>query len=114
MLEFIEQSTDYLIMAINKKLKQNKETKLFFKEVKQKIEEEHKIEKAKLQLINDLQKNCLLKEKVEKRFNKIYFLPHRKQNVTEFRPKKENKINKEIHKEPNIQDYLYDYEKNEN
>lgn len=113
MLEFIEQTSDYLIMTIKTKLNQNKETKLLFKEINSKIEDEHKLEKAKMQLMNDLKKNNLLEEKVEKRYNKIYFLPLRKLNITQFRTKKKKKINKEILKEPTIRDYLYNEEKSE-
>jgi hypothetical protein len=71
MLEFIELTVDYLIMSINKKMKQNNEIKTFIKEFKSEIEKNHKIDKAKLQVLLDLKKIKSLEEKVDKRINKI-------------------------------------------
>ena len=78
MLEFIEQSVDYLINTFNSHINKSEAIKEFIKEVKMDIEKEHKIEKARLQMMKDLQKIKILKEKVEKRSNKIYFLPSKK------------------------------------
>ena len=111
MLEFIEQTADYLIMSINKKMNQSNEIKNFIKTIKSNIEKEHKLEKAKLQMLLDIKKSKLLQEKVSKRYNKIYFLPKRKTDLYEFKIKKEKtSSNKRIYKKDNIQDYLYDEE----
>ena len=108
MLEFIELTVDYLIMSINKKMKQNNEIKTFIKEFKSEIEKNHKIDKAKLQVLLDLKKIKSLEEKVDKRINKIYFLPKRRISLTEFRNKKvEKKTKKEIDKNNKIEDFLY-------
>ena len=111
MLEFIEQTSDYLIMSINKKMNQNNEIKAFIKTIKSNIEKEHKLEKAKIQMMLDMKNAQFLKEKVSKRYNKIYFLPKRKADLYEFKIKKqETSSNKRIFKKDNIQDYLYDEE----
>ena len=111
MLEFIEQTSDYLIMSINKKMNQNNEIKAFIKTIKSNIEKEHKLEKAKIQMMLDMKNAQFLKEKVSKRYNKIYFLPKRKADLYEFKIKKqETSSNKIIFKKDNIQDYLYDEE----
>jgi hypothetical protein len=111
MLEFIELTSDYLIMSINKKTNHNNEIKSFVKNLKSEIDNEHKLEKAKLQMLLDIKKSKLLQEKVSKRYNKIYFLPKRKTDLYEFKIKKEEtSSNKRIYKKDNIQDYLYDEE----
>jgi len=111
MLEFIELTADYLKMSINKKMKQNNEIKSFIKKIKTDIENKHKIEKAKLQVFLDFQKIKSLEKKVNKRINKLYFLPKRRISLTEFRNKKvEKKIEKEIYKENKIEDFLYSEE----
>ena len=111
MLEFIELTVDYLIMSINKKKNQGQEIKALVKNIKTNIDKEHKLEKAKMQIILDMKKINSLEEKVEKRYNKIYFLPNRKKNFTEFKfNKKEKNNNKNINKKHQIQDYLYNDE----
>ena len=111
MLEFIELTVDYLIMSINKKKNQGQEIKALVKNIKANIDKEHKLEKAKMQIILDMKKINSLEEKVEKRYNKIYFLPNRKKNFTEFKfNKKEKNNNKNINKKHQIQDYLYNDE----
>ena len=111
MLEFIELTVDYLIMTINKKKNQNQEIKTFVKNIKTNIDKEHKLEKAKMQMLLDIKKINSLEEKVEKSYNKIYFLPKRRMNVTEFKfTKKDKKSEKNINKNHHIQDYLYNDE----
>ena len=111
MLEFIELTADYLKMSLNKKMQQNDEIKSFIKKIKADIENKHKIEKAKLQVLLDFQKIKSLEKKVNKRINKLYFLPKRRISLTEFRNKKvEKKIEKEIYKENKIEDFLYSEE----
>ena len=111
MLEFIELTADYLKMSINKKMQQNNEIKAFIKKIKADIENKHKIDKAKLQVLLDFQKIKTLEKNVSKRINKIYFLPKRKISLTEFRNKKVEKIiEKEINKENKIEDFLYNEE----
>ena len=111
MLEFIELTVDYLIMSINKKKNQGQEIKALVKNIKANIDKEHKLEKAKMQIILDMKKINSLEEKVEKRYNKINFLPNRKKNFTEFKfNKKEKNNNKNINKKHQIQDYLYNDE----
>ena len=110
MLEFIEQTTDYLIMSIKKK-SQNNEIKQFIKTMKLNIEKEHKLEKAKLQMMIDIKKIISLEEKVNKRYNKIYFLQNRRKSLAEFKEKNKDKIrNIKINRKLNIQDFLYDEE----
>ena len=111
MLEFIELTADYLKMSLNKKMQQNDEIKSFIKKIKADIENKHKIEKAKLQVLLDFQKMKSIAKDVNKRINKIYFLPKRRISLTEFRNKKiEKKIENEINKENKIEDFLYNEE----
>ena len=108
MLEFIEQSVDYLINTFNSHINKSEEIKEFIKKVKMDIEKEHKIEKARLQMMIDLQKIKILKEKVEKRSNKIYFLPSKKIDLNKFKVKKVKIIvDKDLNRIPTIEDYLY-------
>ena len=108
MLEFVEQTIDYLINNLNYYMNQNEEIQDFIKNVKSDIEREHKIDKARIQMMLDLQKIKLLKEKVEKRSNKIYFLPSKKIDLSKFKLKKEKKIiDNYLDKIPTIEDYLY-------
>ena len=108
MLEFIEQTVDYLITNFNYYLNKNEEIQEFIKNIKSDIEKEHKIEKARLQMMIDLQKIKTLKEKVEKRSNKIYFLPSKKIDLNKFKIKKEKVIvDKDLNRIPTIEDYLY-------
>ena len=107
----IELTSDYLIMSINKKTNHNNEIKSFVKNLKSEIDNEHKLEKAKLQLMLDLKKINSLEEKIEKRYNKIYFLTKRRKNLKECKIKKQIKIaNLKINKNDNIQDFLYNEE----
>ena len=108
MLEFIEQSIDYLITNFNFYMNKNIEIQNLIKNVKNDIEKEHKIEKARIQMLIDLKKVKLLNEKVEKRSNKIYFLPSKKIDLNRFNFKTERKKrNKDMNRIPNIYDYLY-------
>ena len=108
MLEFIEQTIDYLITNFNYYLNKNEEIQEYIKKIKSDIEKEHKIEKARLQMMIDLQKIKTLKEKVEKRSNKIYFLPSKKIDLNKFKIKKEKVIvDKDLNRIPAIEDYLY-------
>ena len=108
MLEFIEQSIDYLITNFNFYMNKNEEIQTLIKNVKNDIEKEHKMEKAKIQMMIDLKKVKLLKEKVEKRSNKIYFLPSKKIDLNKFKFKTERKKgNKEKNRVSNIYDYLH-------
>jgi hypothetical protein len=108
MLEFIEQSIDYLITNFNFYMNKNIEIQNLIKNVKNDIEKEHKIEKARIQMLIDLKKVKLLNEKVEKRSNKIYFLPTKKIDLNKFKFKTERKKgNKDKNRMPNIYDYLH-------
>ena len=108
MLEFIEQTVDYLINKFNSYMGKNEEIQELIKKVKLDIEKEHKLEKARLQMMIDLQKITKLKEKVQKRSNKIYFLPTKKIDLSNFKIKTERKIeDKNLSKIPDIEDYLY-------
>ena len=108
MLEYIEQTIDYLMMKIKNYMTKNDNTSDFIKNVKLDIERGHKIDKAKIQMMLGLQKIQILKEKVEKRSNKIYFLPTKKIDLSTFRNKKKKiKIDKDLNKIPTIEDYLY-------
>ena len=108
MLEFIEQTVDYLINFFKYHLKKNEEIQELIKKVKSDIEKEHKLEKARLQMMIDFQKITKLKEKVEKRSNKIYFLPLKKIDLSNYKIKTERKItDKYLNRIPGIEDYLY-------
>ena len=108
MLEYIEQTIDYLMMKIKNYMTKNDNTSDFIKSVKLDIERGHKIDKARIQMMLGLQKIQILKEKVEKRSNKIYFLPTKKIDLSTFRNKKKKiKIDKDLNKMPTIEDYLY-------
>lgn len=113
MLEFIEQTANYLITNFNYYLSQSDEVQNVIKNINFEIEKEHKIEKSRMKMISDLQKINLLKEKVEKRRNKIYFLPTKKISMNRFNIKKERKtLDKNVEKgEITIADFLYN-EKN--
>ena len=111
MLEFIEQTVDYLIVSINKEMNKNNETKIFVKKFRLNIEKQHKIDKAKIQMMLDIKKSKFLAERVNKRYNKIYFLPKRKSDLNGYKFKNEEKTSRrEINKKHNIQDYLYSEE----
>ena len=111
MLEFIEQSIDYLITNFNNYINKNEEIREFIKIMKIEIEKQHKSEKARLQMIIDLEREQKLKEKVEKRMNKIYILPSKKIDLNKFKfnldRKKVINISNRI---PTIKDYLYNEE----
>ena len=114
MLEFIEQTVDYLINKINYYMNKSGEIKNYIAKVKLDIEKEHKIEKSRLQMMMDLQKIKTLKEKVEKRSNKIYFLPTKKIDINKLKIKKETiKLDKDKKIKDTIEDYLYN-EKEDN
>lgn len=106
-LAFIEQSIDYLISKFN--FYKDEESKELIKTIKNDIEKEHKMNKARIQKMIDLEKIKLLKEKVEKKSNKIYFLKSRKLDIYKFKLNKEKKVvDNDSNKIPTIQDYLYD------
>ena len=108
-LEFIEQSIDYLISKFNFYLNKDEESKELIKKIKNDIEKEHKMNKARIQKMIDLERIKLLKEKVEKKSNKIYFLKSRKLDLYKYKINKEKKIfDNDSNKIPTIQDYLYD------
>ena len=108
-LEFIEQSIDYLISKFNFYLNKDEESKELIKTIKNDIEKEHKMSKAKMQKMIDLERIKLLKEKVEKKSNKIYFLKSRKLDLYKFKLIKEKKVvDNDSNKIPTILDYLYD------
>jgi hypothetical protein len=108
-LEFVEQSIDYLISKFNFYLNKDEESKELIKKIKNDIEKEHKIRKAKIQKMIDLERIKLLKEKIEKKSNKIYFLKSRKLDLYKFKLNKEKKVvDNDSNKIPTIQDYLYD------
>ena len=108
MLEFIEQTVDYLITKFNYYLHKNEVIQEFIKKVKLDIEKDHKIKKAKIQMMIDLQKIQTLKDKVQKRSNKIYFLPTKKIDLSKFKIQKEKPFKDiDLNKIPTIQDYLY-------
>ena len=59
----------------------------------------------------DIKKIISLEEKVNKRYNKIYFLQNRRKSLAEFKEKNKDKIrNIKINRKLNIQDFLYDEE----
>ena len=108
MLEYIEQTIDYLRMKIKNYRDKSEKTYRFIKNVKLDIEREHKIDKARIQMILGLQKVQTLKEKVEKRSNKIYFLPTKKIDLNRLKNiKKEKIIHNNLNKVPSIKDFLY-------
>ena len=108
-LEFIEQSIDYLISRFNFYLNKDEESKELIKTIKNDIEKEHKMNKAKIQKTIDLERIKLLKEKVEKKSNKIYFLKSRKLDLYKFKFNQEKKVvDNDSNKIITIQDYLYD------
>ena len=108
-LEFIEQSIDYLISKFNFYLNKDEESKELIKKIKNDIEKEHKMNKARIQKMIDLERIKLLKEKVEKKSNKIYFLKSRKLDLYKFKLIKEKKgVDNDSNKIPTILDYLYD------
>ena len=112
MLEYVEQTIDYLINSINYYMNQNKDAKEYIKKVKFNIEKEHKIDKAKIQMMLDIKKIKLLKEKIEKRSNKIYFLQSKRLDLSQIKRKKEIKIiDSNLNKIPTIDDYLYNENK---
>ena len=114
MLEFIEQTIDYLISYFKYNMNKNEETQNFIKNVKSDIEKKHKIEKARLQMMIDMQKINILKEKIEKRSNKIYILPSKKIDMNQFKIYNRRKI---LNKNKNnriitIEDFLYNEKNN--
>ena len=84
------------------------------KKIKSEIEKEHKIEKNKKQREQEMIKLKKLKDQIEERNEKIYFVPKRNVNdFYEYVKKKDNKKNKNKKKikEPVFEDYMFDIEK---
>ena len=85
-----------------------------FKKIQSEIEKEHKIEKNKKQREQEMIKLKRLKDQIEERNEKIYFIPKRNCNdYYEYVKKKDDKKNKNKKKlkEPVFEDYMYDIEK---
>ena len=110
MLEYIEQVIDFLITKFIFYVNKGEDNKNLIKKIKNDIEKEHKVNKTKLLKFIDSEKIILLKEKLQKKNNKIYILNSRKINWSnKFKTSKSKKnIEKECKGEPTIQDYLYD------
>ena len=84
------------------------------KKIQSEIEKEHKIEKNRKQREQEMIKLKRLKEQIEERNEKIYFIPKRNCNdYYEYVKKKDDKKNKNKKKlkEPVFEDYMYDIEK---
>jgi hypothetical protein len=110
MLEYIEQVNDFLMTKIIFYVNKGEDNKNLIKKIKNDIEKEHKVNKTKLLKFIDSEKIILLKEKLQKKNNKIYILNSRKIDwYNKFKISKSKKnINKDSKGEPAIQDYLYD------
>ena len=110
MLEYIEQVIDFLITKFIFYVNKGEDNKNLIKKIKNDIEKEHKMNKTKLLKIIDSEKIRLLKEKLQKKNNKIYILNSRKLDLYDkFKISKSKKnINLESKGEPTIQDYLYE------
>ena len=111
MLKHTEISVDRLF-GIFKDYNKNKSVYHdLLKKIKNTIEKEHKIEKAKRQRDEQLMKLNKLKEQIEERNNKIYIKPTRKiDNYYQYVMKKHKKdVNDDDQfKEPLFVDFMYD------
>ena len=113
LLSKIELVLSYLIG----KLQMYRKNNIYYDELKKiqsEIEKEHKIEKNRKQREQEMIKLKRLKEQIEERNEKIYFIPKRNCNdYYEYVKKKDDKKNKNKKKlkEPVFEDYMYDIEK---
>lgn len=109
MLSKIELALDILIRQNQAYLNGPRAPEL--KEIQIQIEKEHKIKKTLMQREAQLRKIEYLKDKIEERNNKIYFLPLRKiEKNYAFRAKKEKqrKIKNRANSIPIFDDFMYD------
>ncbi len=104
-LQKIESQIDYL----NNKFKIHKiKNEEQMKKLNNNIEKKHKMEKTKKQREEEEDKNDKLKEKIEKRKNRVYLYPRRKiEKYFSFQNKSiKFKLDEDIIKEPSFDDYI--------
>ena len=105
MLNFIEQAFNFLSTKLRRTKKSN-----ILRSIKLKIEKEHKIEKNEKQKQLIAEKRKLLNDKIEKSYNKIFFLPSRKLgfNNSQIKTPKKVLFQNNIKKIPILEDFLFD------
>lgn len=112
MLEHIEHSIDFLIGKFEY-YQSNKTNYKLLRTIQSTIEKEHKMEKGKCQREEEENRFRMLKEKIEERNNKTYYIPKKKvDNFAEFvsKKKKKNSNMDNIKTEPTFEDFMYDLE----
>ena len=106
-LKFFEFYIDKLKSKLEFYKRQNQEE---VQTLQNNIEKQHKVEKSKRQREEHLIKIEKLKEKIEKRNNKIYLLPKKKYEIYflgfDSHKDKKKDINDENIKDSNIEDYM--------
>jgi hypothetical protein len=114
MIDFLQKIEFHINFILNKFKIYNDKTNKFYlqsKEIINKIEKENKILKTKIQKEKDINKHEILKEQMDKRNNKIYFLPRKKQgekSYTLFNKKEEKIIRENKIKELEMNDFMYE------
>ena len=90
-LKYINFVCDYLLTksAIYNSNNYGQKSKL--NKIRNEIETNHRIEKSAKQRLRNSQKYILLKNKIEERNNKIYFLPYKKLDIFRYKKAKEQK-----------------------
>ena len=103
---YIEYCVNYLLTEINKFRKNHKNGEKIIKKIKFDIERNHRIEKAEEMRKQLREKYIKLENEINKRNNKIYFLPYKKIRDT-IKIKKEIIIVKDkVDEQPNFEDFI--------
>jgi len=90
-LKYINFVADYLLTKSAIYNSNNYEQKSKLNKIRNEIEANHRIEKSAQQRLRNSQKYILLKNKIEERNNKIYFLPYKKLDIFRNKKAKEQK-----------------------
>ena len=113
MMICIELMCNYLIGKFNEYKSEKKFSKILT-EIQSKIDFEHKRQKTIEKKQEEYKKYLELKKQIDKRNEKVYFIPKKKVDNYPFnifvKPKNNKNNEKNINKELTIEDFLYDLE----
>jgi hypothetical protein len=113
MMICIELMCNYLIGKFNEYKSEKKFSKILI-EIQSKIDFEHKRQKTIEKKQEEYKKYLELKKQIDKRNEKVYFIPKKKVDNYPFnifvKPKNNKNNEKNVNKELTIEDFLYDLE----
>jgi hypothetical protein len=113
MMICIELMCNFLIGKFNEYKNEKKFNKILI-EIQSKIDFEHKRQKTIEKKQEEYKKYLELKSQIDKRNEKVYFIPKKKVDNYPFnlyvKPKTDKMVNKNVKKELTIEDFLYDLE----